>query len=94
MGATLPSLLDAARIFALRKTWEYAREHSRYYAAKLPRRSADDIDLATRTVIMKMQPREREELLQGLREDGPEGYREFIRDYFRRLTKVHGSDQQ
>ena len=23
-----------------------------------------------------------------LREDGPEGYREFIRDYFRRLTKA------
>jgi hypothetical protein len=54
----------------------------------------DDLDLATRTIIMKMQPREREELLQGLREDGPEGYREFIRDYFQRLTKVHGADQQ
>ena len=37
---------------------------------------------------MKMQPREREDLLQGLKEEGPEGYREFIRDYFRRLTKV------
>jgi hypothetical protein len=47
LGAALPSLLDAARIFALRKTWEYAREHSRYYAATLPRRSADDVDLAT-----------------------------------------------
>ena len=47
-----------------------------------------DFDLKSRTVIMKMQPREREELLQGLREEGPEGYRKFIRDYFRRLTKV------
>lgn len=48
----------------------------------------DDFDLNARTVIMKMQPREREDLLQGLKEDGPEGYRKFIRDYFRRLTKV------
>ena len=48
----------------------------------------DDFDLNARTIIMKMQPREREELLQGLREEGPAGYREFIRDYFRRLTKV------
>ena len=30
----------------------------------------------------------REELLQGLREQGPKGYRKFISDYFRRLTKV------
>ena len=54
--------------------------------------SADlaDLDLATRTVILKMQPRMREELLQGLREEGPEGYRGFIRDYFRRLTRVKG----
>ncbi|MBC8356285.1 MAG: hypothetical protein H8E66_30265 [Planctomycetes bacterium] len=48
----------------------------------------DDFDLSARTVIMKMQPREREDLLQGLKEEGPEGYRKFIRDYFRRLTKV------
>jgi hypothetical protein len=48
----------------------------------------DEFDLNARTVIMKMQPREREDLLQGLKEEGPEGYREFIRDYFRRLTKV------
>lgn len=48
----------------------------------------DDFDLDARTVIMKMQPREREDLLQGLKEEGPEGYRNFIRDYFRRLTKV------
>jgi len=47
-----------------------------------------DFDLKARTVIMKMQPREREELLQGLREEGPEGYRKFIRDYFHRLTKI------
>ncbi len=51
----------------------------------------DDFDLNARTVIMKMQPREREDLLQGLKEDGPEGYRKFIRDYFRRLTKVQAT---
>ncbi len=48
----------------------------------------NEFDLNARTVIMKMQPREREDLLQGLKEEGPEGYRDFIRDYFRRLTKV------
>ena len=51
----------------------------------------DDFDLNARTVIMKMQPREREDLLQGLKEEGPEGYRAFIRDYFRRLTKVQAT---
>jgi hypothetical protein len=48
------------------------------------------LDPATRTVILKMQPRLREELLQGMREEGPEGYRKFIEDYFRRLTEVRG----
>ncbi len=38
-----------------------------------------------------MQPQVREELLQGLREEGPEGYRAFIRDYFKRLTRVKGA---
>ncbi|MDP7741711.1 MAG: hypothetical protein QGF67_09740 [Lentisphaeria bacterium] len=46
------------------------------------------LDLKARTVIMKMQPRQREQMLQGLREEGPEGYRSFIRDYFQRLTRV------
>src|SRR4051794_25976303 len=50
-----------------------------------------DLDLATRTMILKMQPKLREELLQALREEGPEGYRAFIRDYFRRLTQVKGA---
>jgi hypothetical protein len=34
-----------------------------------------------------MPPRVREELLQGMREEGPEGYRKFIEDYFTRLTE-------
>jgi hypothetical protein len=48
------------------------------------------LDPATRNVIMKMQPQVREELLQGMREEGPEGYRKFIQDYFKRLTEVKG----
>jgi hypothetical protein len=52
----------------------------------------DDLDVNTRVVIMKMQRKEREELLQGLREEGPEGYRQFIKDYFRRLTEVQATD--
>ncbi len=47
-----------------------------------------DLDPATRSLILKMQPRLREELLQGLRDEGPEGYQRFIRDYFKRLTKA------
>ena len=50
----------------------------------------EKLDLPTRTVILKMQPRLREELLQGMREQGPEGYQQFIRDYFQRLTEVNG----
>jgi hypothetical protein len=46
------------------------------------------LDLNTRTVILKMPPRMREELLQSMREEGPEGYRRFIQDYFKRLTQV------
>ena len=49
------------------------------------------LDPATRSVIMKMQPKLREELLQGMREEGPEGYRKFIQDYFRRLSKEKSS---
>lgn len=54
----------------------------------------DELDLNARTVIMKLQPKVREELLQGLREEGPEGYRRFIRDYFRRLTKVKATEKK
>jgi hypothetical protein len=46
------------------------------------------LDPATRTVLLKMQPKLREELLQGMREAGPEGYQKFIDDYFKRLTEV------
>lgn len=60
--------------------------------ANLPAASTDavldGVDLDTRTLILKMQPRLREELLQGLKEEGPDGYQKFIRNYFQRLAKV------
>jgi hypothetical protein len=46
------------------------------------------LDPSARSVLLKMPPRVREELLQGMREEGPEGYRKFIEDYFKRLTEV------
>ena len=45
-------------------------------------------DVRTRTVIIGMQKRQREDLLQSLKKGGPEGYREFVREYFRKLSKV------
>lgn len=48
------------------------------------------LDPQSRAIVLKMQPRMREELLQGMREQGPEGYRKFIQDYFKRLTEVKG----
>ncbi|HET6882866.1 MAG TPA: hypothetical protein VFI31_22045 [Pirellulales bacterium] len=45
----------------------------------------------TRALILKMQPKLREDLLQGMREQGPEGYRKFIEDYFKRLSEVKGN---
>jgi hypothetical protein len=52
-----------------------------------------DLDLDTRTVLLKLPPRIREELLQGLREEGPEGYQQFIRNYYQRLAKVKGDQK-
>jgi hypothetical protein len=46
------------------------------------------LDPAARNLVLKLPPRMREELLQGMREEGPEGYRKFIDDYFKRLTEV------
>ena len=42
---------------------------------------------STQQAILKLPPRVREELLQGLREQGPDGYGPFIEDYFKRLTE-------
>jgi hypothetical protein len=50
-----------------------------------------ELDPTTRRLIMKLQPQLREDLLQGLREEGPEGYKAFIRTYFKKLSQVKGS---
>ncbi len=57
-----------------------------------PTGKASDSELAklppdARAILLKLPPRVREELLQGLREQGPEGYGPFIEDYFKRLTE-------
>jgi hypothetical protein len=47
------------------------------------------LDPATRALILKMPPsRYREELIRGLTEKGPEAYRAFIQDYFKRLAET------
>jgi hypothetical protein len=47
------------------------------------------LDPSTRALIMKLPPsRYREELIRGLNEQGPEAYRAFIQDYFRRLAET------
>jgi hypothetical protein len=45
------------------------------------------LDPDTRRAILRLQPKLRDDLLQSMREEGPEGYREFIEDYFKRLTR-------
>jgi hypothetical protein len=45
------------------------------------------LDPQTRAIILKLPPsRLRDELIQGMNEQGPEAYRAFIQDYFKRLT--------
>lgn len=48
----------------------------------------DELDPRTRATILQLPPRVREELLQGMKAQGPEGYQKFIQDYFRRLSAV------
>ena len=48
----------------------------------------DEVDPLTRASILQLPPRVREELLQGMKVQGPEGYQKFIQDYFRRLADV------
>jgi hypothetical protein len=47
------------------------------------------LDPATRHAILKLPPQVRQELLQGMRDAGPDGYQQFIADYFKRLTEVN-----
>jgi hypothetical protein len=45
------------------------------------------LDPESRALILKLPPsRLRDELIQGMSEQGPEAYRAFIQDYFKRLT--------
>ena len=46
------------------------------------------IDLQTRAILMQLPPAVREELLQGMKDEGPEGYRRFVADYFKRLSEM------
>lgn len=46
------------------------------------------LDPEARSVIMKMPERMQQELLQSMREEGPDGYKKFIKDYFNRLGDV------
>src|SRR5262249_8509171 len=48
----------------------------------------DELDPRTRATILQLPARVREELLQGMKNQGPEGYQKFIQDYFRRLADV------
>ncbi|NQU09736.1 hypothetical protein HQ590_03020, partial [bacterium] len=43
--------------------------------------TAPELDVTARTVVLSMQPHLREELLQGMQEQGPEAYRKFIQNY-------------
>lgn len=47
-----------------------------------------ETDANAASLLMRMQPHQREDLLQGLRQGGPNGYRKFIRDYFTRLSEA------
>jgi hypothetical protein len=46
------------------------------------------MDWNMRAVLLRLPPRLRGELLQGMREEGPEPYRPLIDEYFRRLAKA------
>jgi hypothetical protein len=48
----------------------------------------DELDPRIRATILQLPARVREELLQGMKAQGPEGYQKFIQDYFRRLADV------
>jgi hypothetical protein len=48
----------------------------------------DELDARTRATILQLPARVREELLQGMKAQGPEGYQKFIQDYFRRLAEA------
>lgn len=50
--------------------------------------SFEELDPRTRATLLQLPPKVREELLQGLKQQGPMGYESFIHDYFRRLAET------
>jgi hypothetical protein len=48
----------------------------------------DELDPRTRATILQLPLRVREELLQGMKTQGPDGYQKYIQDYFLRLSAV------
>jgi hypothetical protein len=46
------------------------------------------LDLPTRAMILRMKPKEREELLQKMIDKGPEGYDKHIEEYYKRLSRI------
>jgi hypothetical protein len=49
------------------------------------------LDLPTRAMILRMKPKEREELLQKMIDKGPEGYDKHIEEYYKRLSRIKNS---
>ena len=47
-----------------------------------------DASLTEDIASMKLQPRDREELLQGAKAPTPESYKPFVRDYYNRLSET------
>src|SRR2546429_6634893 len=46
------------------------------------------LEPSTRAVILKLQPKAREELLQRMLDGGPEGYEKYIQEYYKRLSTI------
>jgi hypothetical protein len=99
MAAQVQAMQGRGAMSGLQRTWSGMMRWFRSWGgggfgsgfrsnAALGADSLPNLDVQARTVIMAMQPRLREELLQGMQEEGPEAYRRYIQDYFDHLTKV------
>jgi len=53
-----------------------------------PGGTAKDSSLTEEIASMKLQPRDREELIQGAKAPTPESYKPFVRDYYNRLSET------
>jgi hypothetical protein len=51
-------------------------------------KALDQFDAATQAMILRLPPRARADLLQGAKDEGPEGYKVFIENYFKRLGET------